>query len=56
MNLVNFVWAFEFLPDVDPLSGKEIPADLDNFDFASIFFHFDLTLSHRLFSALYRVS
>ncbi len=30
LNLANFIWAFDFLPAIDPVTGKEVYPDLDD--------------------------
>jgi hypothetical protein len=30
LNAANFIWAFDFLPAIDPDTGKEVYPDLDN--------------------------
>lgn len=32
LNTANFIWGFDFLPAIDPDTGKEVYPDLDDYD------------------------
>lgn len=37
LNTMNFLWAFDFKPAIDPATGQALPADLNQYEAVRLF-------------------